>query len=130
MRPRVISLIAVVSLLVGIVQLPLPAVAAATAAKTAKHSHHHCCPKPVQTQGAAVAPVLPSLPCGPNHSCCIVRAPAKLPSLPAGTGNKADRQLARTRSVGVAGAPPTFALSTTAPAVIRSALELSTVLRI
>jgi len=91
MASKAITLIVLVSLLAVGVPLPMPAAAAAATGRGTQHSHHHCCPKPAQAE-AAVLPALPSLPCGPNHSCCALRAPAKLPSLPTGTSGKADGQ--------------------------------------
>src|SRR5690242_12667242 len=90
MSSRVIALIAVLSLLAGMVQFPLPAVAG-TAGASAGHSHHHCCPKLEQAQVADVIPAPPRLPCGPNHSCCSVRAPAKLPSTAIGSRHNTER---------------------------------------
>jgi hypothetical protein len=129
MVSKLIALLALVSLLVGIVQLPLPAAAATAVARSSEHSDHHCCPKVEQTR-MAVIPALPSLPCEPNHSCCSVRAPAKLPSMPAGARNGADRHPVRIITVN----PPTTRFVRAAYEIaaipVRSPLGLSTILRI
>ena len=99
MASRLIALVVAVSLLAGIVQLPIAAVPATTPVGTAEHGHRHCCPKLEVNQVVSVIPALPGPPCGPNHSCCVVRAPAKLPSLPPGSNGQADRQPVRAMKV-------------------------------
>jgi hypothetical protein len=130
MRLRLLALVTVVALLAGIVQLPLAAVAATTALKTAAHSHHHCCPGLDETPQAALVPTLPGLPCGPNHSCCVVRAPAKLPSLPAASSGKADRRVAHVIQVSLPIPDETLAVPDTEFLASRGPLDRSTVLRV
>jgi hypothetical protein len=130
MASRLIALTAVVSLLAGIVQFPLHAVAATAAATASEHSHHHCCPKLEQTQLPAVTPVSPGLPCGADHSCCVVRAPAKLPSVPAGSRGEADRQLAHTIEPSLPIPLQAVEAAHIRFILVRSPLDLTTVLRI
>ena len=130
MASRLIARIAVVSLLAGIVHLPLPAMAATTAAKTAEPSHHHCCPKMERTQVTVVTPAIPGLPCGADHSCCVVRAPAKLPSPPAGSREKADAELADASKVSLPVADKTPARPEANSVSLLCALDLTTILRI
>lgn len=130
MRSRVISLMVAVSLLAGIAQAPWPAAASKRPVNSAERSHHHCCPKAAETQAPALAPLFPTLPCGPGHSCCVVRTPAKLPSLPAGSGDKDDRQLVRKTAVDRNLSQPVFATAIVALAPTRCVLELNSILRI
>lgn len=130
MRSRVLALVTVIALLAGIVPLQLAAVTATTALKTAAQSHHPCCPELEQTPLAAVVPALPSLPCGPNHSCCVVRAPAKLPSLPAASSGKAGRQVAHEIEVSLPIPNKISTVRDTAFLALRCPLDLSTVLRV
>lgn len=46
------------------------------------HSNHDCCGNLHEKQFQLALVMLPvGLPCGPNHSCCVSRAPANVPAL-------------------------------------------------
>lgn len=83
MMDRLIRFAVVLSLMVGAGRWPEPA--AHNIAPQAQNAHP-CCPKSKAPQNAG-------MPYGPNHSCCRLQLPAKLPSIAGKIGRSPDRYI-------------------------------------